>query len=193
MLGFSVSRGPLPTGHRYRGIRLKYEDCWDSPGYSQGCTFPTVIPGCASWRRPGISRFRARANARPGMTMDRAIRCPRRPGHPLSRACVGGSGWGLSRLRRLSRSATDGDQAALAAVVERSLLRCRVAILDAVFVKHVLHHGIGRAVIPSRIMVKVESDRGDRASADIGASPAASGGPEFNSYLLILIVRSRKL
>ena len=61
----------------------------------------------------------------------------------------------------------------------------RVAILDAVFVKHVLHHGIGRAAIPSRIMVEVESDRRDRARADIGASPPAGGGQEFNSDLEI--------
>jgi hypothetical protein len=32
---FAVSRGVLPTDDGYRDDRLKYDDCWDFPGYSQ--------------------------------------------------------------------------------------------------------------------------------------------------------------
>src|SRR4051812_31595530 len=35
MQDFSPNRGPLPTRHGYSDGQLKYEDCWDSPGYSQ--------------------------------------------------------------------------------------------------------------------------------------------------------------
>src|SRR5712671_2406931 len=94
-------------------------------------------------------------------------------------------GVGALSSRGLSRDATDGNQAGLAAVVENSLLRRRVAILHAVFVKHVLHHGIRRAVVPGRIVIEVQSDRRNRARADIGTSPAAGGGQEFDSDLEI--------
>jgi hypothetical protein len=92
---------------------------------------------------------------------------------------------GALSLRGLSRSATDGNQTGLAAVVENSLLWCRVEILDAVFVEHVLHHGIRRAVVPGGIVIEVQSDRRNRTRADIGASPAAGGGQEFDSDLEI--------
>src|SRR5882757_8799515 len=38
--GFCVSRGRLPTDHRYRVACLKYEDYWPFPGYSQGKYLP---------------------------------------------------------------------------------------------------------------------------------------------------------
>src|ERR1019366_5398033 len=47
------SLGPLPTDHGYRVPWLKYEDCWPSPGYSQG-----GISFSSSWRgssRPSTS------------------------------------------------------------------------------------------------------------------------------------------
>src|SRR5260370_4417393 len=86
-----------------------------------------------------------------------------------------GRGGALS-ARGASRSARDCNQAGLAAIVENSLLRCRFAILDAVFVKHAFDDRIGRSVVPSRIMIEVESDSRDRASADIPASPPAGSG-----------------
>jgi hypothetical protein len=90
-------------------------------------------------------------------------------------------GVGAFSLRGPSRGAIDGNQAGLAAIVENSLLRCRFAILDAILVKHVLHDGIRWAVVPSRIMIEVESDCCDGTSADIRASPAASLSQELNS------------
>jgi hypothetical protein len=100
---------------------------------------------------------------------------------------------GALSLRGPSRSATDRDQAGFAAVVENSLQRCRVAILEAVLVKHALHDGIGRAVIPGRIMIEVESDRRDRARADIRASPASGSRHEFNSDFEIRVFHQRIL
>src|SRR5258706_9567673 len=48
--------------------------CWCGSGGACEPLSPFVIPGCATWRRPGIHTpdrgygFRARAHARPGMT-----------------------------------------------------------------------------------------------------------------------------
>ncbi len=63
---------------------------------------------------------------------------------------------GALSLRGPSRGTIDSNQASLAAIVENSLLWCRIAILDAILVKHVLHDGIRWAVVPSRIMIEVE-------------------------------------
>jgi len=73
----------------------------------------------------------------------------------------------------VSRRAIDRDQAGFAAVIEISRLRCRIAILDAVLVEDVFHDGIGRAIIPSRVVIKAESDCSDRTRANIRAPPAA--------------------
>ena len=56
----------------------------------------------------------------------------------------------------VSRSARDYNQAGLAAIVEDSVLRCRIAILNSALVKRMFHDGIGRAATPKPIVVEVE-------------------------------------
>jgi hypothetical protein len=80
---------------------------------------------------------------------------------------------GVLSLRGPSRRPIDYNQTGLTALVESSLLPRWIAILDAVFVKDMFHQGIRRPIIPSWIVIEVQSDRRNRASADIGASPAA--------------------
>jgi len=92
---------------------------------------------------------------------------------------------GAVSLRELSRAATYHNQTGLAAIVEDPLLRSRFATLDAILVKHVFHYRIGRTAIPEWIVIEVQSDRRNRARADIRASPPAGGGKEFNSDLEI--------
>jgi hypothetical protein len=46
------SRWPVPTDHGYRVAGLKYEDCWDSPGYSQGASGPKP---CRSAPSPALA------------------------------------------------------------------------------------------------------------------------------------------
>ena len=91
-----------------------------------------------------------------------------------------GAAWVLF-FRGPSRRPIDYNQSGATALVESSLLRRRIAILDAVFVKNVFHQGIRWPIIPSWIVIEVQSDRRNCASANIGASPAAGGGEEFHS------------
>ena len=142
-----------------------------------GAFFPAVIPGWSEGPDPESRDSGFASSTRPGMTAHEGSPRPESP----SPACGGGSGWGLSRYgdRREARSTIN--QAGFAAVVENSLLRRRIAIFHPVLIKHVIHHRIRRTVIPSRIVIEVESDRRDRASADIRTLPTAGRGQEFNS------------
>ena len=100
--------------------------------------------------------------------------------------------WAFS-LGGRSRSATNRNQAGPAAIVENSIFRCRFATLDAILVKHVFKYGIGRTVIPSRIVIEVQSDRSDRARADICTSPTTGLREKLKSNLKIRVFHSGTL
>jgi hypothetical protein len=57
--------------------------------------------------------------------------------------------------------------------------RGRVTILHTIFIEDVFDDGIRRAIVPSRVMIQIESDSGNRALPDIGATPAARRSHEF--------------
>jgi len=101
-------------------------------------------------------------------------------------------------LRGPSRRAIDCNQPALAAVVESSLLRCRIATLNAILIEYRFNHGIWRTVVPTRIVIEVKLDRNNRAGTNIRASPTTGGRQELRTnpevrvfHLGILAQRTR--
>jgi hypothetical protein len=79
------------------------------------------------------------------------------------------------------------------AIVENSFLRRRFATLDAILVKHAFDHGIWRSAVPKGIMIEVESDRRDRTTTDVRASPAAGLSEELNSDFEIRVFHQHML
>jgi hypothetical protein len=80
-----------------------------------------------------------------------------------------------------STNSRDRDKTGFTAIVKSSLPRSQVAGFDTILIKDRLRDGIGRTVVPSRIVIKIELDRRDRASANVRTSPAAGSRQEFNS------------
>ncbi len=78
-------------------------------------------------------------------------------------------------------SSGDRNQADFAAVVKSPLPRSESTGFDTVLVKYLFCDRIGRTVIPSGIVIEVEFDRRNRASANVRTPPAAGSRQEFNS------------
>jgi hypothetical protein len=72
-------------------------------------------------------------------------------------------------------------EAGFAAIVKSPVVGRRFATFDVVLVEDIFSNGVGRAIIPTRIVVQVEPDRGDRPKADIGASPTTGLSHELCS------------
>lgn len=55
----------------------------------------------------------------------------------------------------------------------------RFTAFDVAFVEDRFDDGVRRTVVPPRIMIQIEPNRGDRPCPDIGAAPAAGRSHEL--------------
>lgn len=63
-----------------------------------------------------------------------------------------------------------------------------LTVLDAVLIEEMLDNAEGRPVIPDRVVIEVQTDRGNRSGSDVRAAPPSGCGLELAANLEIRVL-----